>query len=102
MISRPRVVAIRELAPTNILYYEGAKFEVFKTKVPVGGIQYDRAAICYQCGYFHSGEHYHRDTCQNCGHSLDADEKGNSAKLNSLLPMEMVITRRRVGRRPSR
>ena len=95
MISRPRAVAIRELAPTNILYYEGAKFEVFKTKVPVGGIQYDRAAICYQCGYFHSGEQYQRDTCQNCGHSLDADEQGNSAKLNSLLPMEMVIARRR-------
>ena len=95
MLSRPRVVAIRELAPSNILYYEGAKFEVFKTKIPVGGLQYEQVAVCYQCGYFHSGEGYQRDTCHNCSASLDADEQGNSAKLNHLLPMEMVITKRR-------
>ncbi|PNW36741.1 UNVERIFIED_CONTAM: hypothetical protein BEN50_02020 [Euhalothece sp. KZN 001] len=28
MLSRPRVVAIREVAPSNILYYEGAKFDL--------------------------------------------------------------------------
>ena len=54
-ISRPKVVAIRELAPRNILYYEGNKYQITKTKISTQGIEadYQKAAICYQCGYFH-------------------------------------------------
>ncbi len=34
-ISRPRIIAIRELAPTNVLYYEGNKYQVNKTLIPL-------------------------------------------------------------------
>jgi superfamily II DNA/RNA helicase len=94
-ISRPRTVALREFAPSNIVYYEGNKFQIAKTKVPVSGIEseYKLASICFSCGYFHAGDF--RDTCANCGAKITPDRYGNVAKLNRLLSMETMITRRR-------
>ena len=94
-ISRPRVVAIRELAPSNIVYYEGSKFKINKTSIPVKGIEYDRVALCHKCGYFHDGENFDRDTCQNCLQKLASDSAGNSHTLTQVLPMETAFTRRR-------
>ncbi|MHC5728207.1 MAG: helicase-related protein, partial [Nostoc sp.] len=42
-ISRLRSVALREFAPGNVIYYEGSKFMVAKTKMPVSGADYQRA-----------------------------------------------------------
>ncbi|PPS43922.1 DEAD/DEAH box helicase [Chroococcidiopsis sp. TS-821] len=94
-ISRPRTVALREFAPGNIVYYEGSKFMVAKTKVPVGGIdsQCKRTSVCFNCGYFHEGDF--RDTCENCGAEIKNDRYQNEAKLNCVLPMETAIARRR-------
>ena len=94
-ISRPRNVALREFAPSNIVYYEGSKFMVTKTKVPVGGIEgeYQRVSVCFSCGYFHEGEF--PDTCQNCGAEIKPDTYHNLAKLNRVLPMDTAIARRR-------
>jgi hypothetical protein len=94
-ISRPRTVALREFAPSNIVYYEGSKFMVAKTKVPVSGIdsQYKRASVCFNCGYFHEGDS--RDTCSNCGARIKDDRYQNIAKLTRVLPMETAIARRR-------
>ncbi|MBE9053240.1 DEAD/DEAH box helicase [Nostocales cyanobacterium LEGE 11386] len=94
-ISRPRTVALREFAPSNIVYYEGSKFMVTKTKVPVGGIEneYQRVSVCFSCGYFHDGDF--RDTCQNCGAEIKPDSYKNLAKLNRVLRMETAIARRR-------
>lgn len=96
-ISRPRVVAIREFAPSNIVYYEGSKFQNFKTRFPVGGIEnsYQRVSVCPSCGYFHAGENSQRDTCENCLAKIVADTYGNPAKLNRVFKMETMITRRR-------
>lgn len=94
-ISRPRVVALREFAPNNIIYYEGSKFMVSKTKVPVGGIesQYQRVSCCFNCGYFHPDDS--RDNCENCGAKIKNDSLQNLAKLNRVLSMDTVFTRRR-------
>lgn len=96
-ISRPRVVAIREFAPGNIVYYEGSKFQISKTRTPVGGIEaaYQRAALCPTCGYFHDGDNSLREFCENCGAQLKADHRGNPSKLSRLLTMETMLTRRR-------
>jgi len=93
-ISRPRVVALREFAPSNIIYYEGNKYMVSKTKVPVGGIdsQYQQVSCCFQCGYFHTDE---RDTCENCGAEIKSQGSPNLAKLSRVLAMDTAITRRR-------
>ncbi len=93
-ISRPRTIAIRELAPTNVLYYEGNKFQINKTRIPVKGAVYNQIAICHHCGYFHNGEDYHRNTCANCGQKLSQDGKGNSAKLTQVLEMDNAIARK--------
>ncbi|MHC5731375.1 MAG: hypothetical protein ACYTXY_46270, partial [Nostoc sp.] len=92
-ISRPRSMALREFAPNNILYYEGSKFMVAKTKVPVGGIEgeYKRVSVCANCGYYHDGDF--RDTCENCGAEIKPDAHGNVAKLTRVLPMETAIAR---------
>jgi very-short-patch-repair endonuclease len=96
-ISRSRVVAIREFAPSNILYYEGSKFQVAKTRIPVKGVEsgYLRAALCPQCGYLHIGDDYNRDLCENCQAKIAPDNYGNPAKLSRILQMETMLTRRR-------
>lgn len=93
-ISRPKVVAIRELAPNNIVYYEGSTYQVHKTKLPVGGPDYQRAALCANCGYFHASDGISRDTCEHCGAKITTDSNGNPAKLNHLFPLESLSTRR--------
>ncbi|RMF22159.1 MAG: DUF1998 domain-containing protein, partial [Cyanobacteria bacterium J083] len=93
-ISRPRTIAIRELAPTNVLYYEGNKYQINKTRIPVKGVVYNRVAICHHCGYFHDGEDFIRNTCANCGQKLAQDDQGNSAKLTQVLEMDNAIARK--------
>jgi hypothetical protein len=65
-ISRPRHLAIREMAPQNILYYEGSKFKIDRTKRYAQGIdrRYKELVICDRCGYFHTTP---VDVCENCG-----------------------------------
>ncbi|VEP13143.1 DEAD/DEAH box helicase (fragment) [Hyella patelloides LEGE 07179] len=93
-IARPRTIAIRELAPTNILYYEGNKYQVNKTRIPVKGIVYNKIAICHHCGYFHKGQEYERNICINCGQKFTQDEKGNPAKITQVLEMDNAIARK--------
>ncbi|WP_088889844.1 DEAD/DEAH box helicase [Leptolyngbya ohadii] len=96
-ISRPRIVALREFAPGNIVYYEGNKFQIAKTRVPAGGIEreYRRVSLCLQCGYFHEGDHAQRDTCENCNARITPDDRRNLPRLNRVLEMGTMITRRR-------
>ena len=93
-ISRPRTIAIRELAPTNVLYYEGNKFQINKTRIPVKGVVYNQIAICHHCGYFHDGKDFNRNTCDNCRKRLSQDDRGNAAKLTQVLEMEKVEARK--------
>jgi len=96
-ISRPKAVAIREFAPRNIIYYEGSKFQINRTRIPVGGVDaaYKRAAFCGNCGYFHDNEAgYYREHCEYCNAKITPDPNGNPAKLSTLLSMETMNTRR--------
>jgi len=95
-ISRPRVVAIREFAPSNIVYYEGSKFQISKTRVAVGGLEknYIQVGLCPKCGYAHDGESTKRDLCENCGSKI-ADDQRNGSRLTRVLPMDTMSTRRR-------
>jgi superfamily II DNA/RNA helicase len=92
-ISRPRSIALREFAPGNLLYHEGSKFRVHKTRVPAGGVDYQRVAVCFNCGYFHPDESWQQETCENCGEKL-VDQDGDRAKINRILTMDTMLTRR--------
>ena len=93
-ISRPRMVALREFAPSNIVYYDGNKFEIDRTRKPAGDIQYTRVATCFNCGYFHTGDDWNLNSCNNCGNQL-VDANLDQAKLSKVLEMDTMITRRR-------
>lgn len=88
-ISRPRAVAIRELAPRNIIYYEGSKFQIARTRIsPQGEQQFRGISACSRCGYFHADTEANRDTCENCGARLQD-------RLYHVLVLDTMITRRR-------
>jgi Lhr-like helicase len=89
-ISRPRFLAVREFAPNNVVYHEGAKWECVAFYAPPGGLeqrQMDRR-LCYSCGAFTRVED---DLCPACGTRFD----GENSNVVRLLEMPNVRTRRR-------
>lgn len=89
-ISRPRFLALREFAPHNILYHEGAKWEVVSFQPPPGGLERRcfRRRLCHTCGAF-CEEHF--DLCPLCQTRFD----GQNSLLADLLEMPNVRVRRR-------
>jgi len=89
-IPRPRELALREFAPGNILYHEGAKWEVVAFQAPPGGLDERRRQqrFCYTCGAFCEPAF---DLCPACHTRFD----GENSLLVSLLDMPNVKTRRR-------
>ncbi|OGG43372.1 MAG: DEAD/DEAH box helicase [Candidatus Handelsmanbacteria bacterium RIFCSPLOWO2_12_FULL_64_10] len=89
-IPRPRFLALREFAPGNILYHEGAKWEVMSFQAPPGGLDERRSQkrLCRACGAFGDPA---LDLCPVCGTRFD----GQNSLLASLLEMPNVRARRR-------
>ncbi len=88
-IQRPRVLALREFAPQNIIYHEGSKWEVKSCYLPIGSVQ-ERIVVrklCRLCGGYAEGDH---DVCPVCQTPL----VGNSEWVE-LLEMSNVKVRRR-------
>jgi superfamily II DNA/RNA helicase len=90
-VSRSRFLGITEFGPKNVIYHEGAKYQVGRIISPPGGLQSRRskAKICNICGYFHSDESC--DLCENCHSRLDA----SNSVIIPLLEMFNVKTWRR-------
>jgi hypothetical protein len=91
-LSRPRFLAISEFGPRAIIYHEGARYQVNKVILPVGGADAplkSRAAVCPACGYLHPlGGEPAPDCCESCGHvGLDGRD--------DYFRMQNVATRRR-------
>lgn len=89
-IPRPRFLALREFAPGNILYHEGAKWESVAFQAPPGGLDERRSQkrLCRTCGAFCDAPF---DLCPSCGTRFD----GQNSFLATLLDMPNVRTRRR-------
>jgi superfamily II DNA/RNA helicase len=90
-IARSRFLGHTEFAPQNIIYHEGAKYQVTRFLEPPGGLEQRRqiVKICNPCGYWQSSSE--NDQCENCGTTLDAS---NSDKV-PVLEMSNVRTERR-------
>src|SRR5262249_3205140 len=69
-VARPRFLALREFAPGNILYHEGAKWEVVSFQAPPGGLDERRSQkrLCRTCGAFCETSH---DLCPTCHTRFD-------------------------------
>lgn len=89
-IARPRFLAIREFGPQNVVYHEGAKWEVTKFQAPPGGLAQRciRKKLCQHCSAFSEVED---DVCAICGVTFD----GSNSLIVSLLEMPNVALRRR-------
>ncbi|HWO57532.1 MAG TPA: DEAD/DEAH box helicase [bacterium] len=89
-ISRPRFLALRELAPGNMLYHEGAKWQVDGFQSPPGGLEERRSQkrICSTCGAFNDTS---CDLCLHCHIRFD----GSNSQLVKLLEMPNVRCVRR-------
>lgn len=89
-VTRPRFLALREFAPSNILYHEGAKWEVANFQSPPGGLDERRIQkrLCHTCGAFGIPAD---DVCSVCSTRFD----GDNSFLATLLDMPNVRVRRR-------
>jgi len=89
-IGRPRFLALREFGPSNIIYHEGAKWEVVSFQSPPGGLDERRVQrrLCGTCGSFCD---HTFDLCPACQTRFD----GQNSQLVTLLDMPNVRVRRR-------
>jgi len=89
-IARPRFLAIREFAPNNIIYHEGAKWEVVGFQSPPGGLDERKSQkrLCYNCNSYCTRDF---DLCPVCNTRFDA---GNSL-ITTVMDMPNIKTRRR-------
>lgn len=90
-IARSRFLGHTEFAPQNIIYHEGAKYQVTRFLEPPGGLEQRRQSVtlCQVCGYWQSRAD--NDQCENCYTRLDGS---NSDKV-PMLEMSNVRTVRR-------
>ncbi len=51
-ISRPRFVALQEFGPRNVIYHDGAKFQIDKLNLTDAELKLERAKVCPKTGYF--------------------------------------------------
>jgi hypothetical protein len=89
-IARPRFLAIREFAPHNFLYHEGAQWESATFQAPPGGLD-DRKRqrrFCRTCNAFSDPD---LDLCPVCRSRFD----GENSLLTPVLDMPNVRMRRR-------
>jgi ATP-dependent helicase YprA (DUF1998 family) len=89
-ISRARFLAITEFGPDNLIYHEGAKYQVHRFWVPPGGLgsRRSQAKLCNICGYYNASTD---DRCDACKTVLD----GSNSLFVSLLEMPNARTIRR-------
>lgn len=83
-------MAISEFAPHNIVYHEGAKWQVVSFQSPPGGLEerYTQKRLCLTCGAFCEPHH---DRCPVCDTLFD----GSNSLLVPLLEMPNVRLQRR-------
>lgn len=89
-IVRPRFLALREFAPSNILYHEGTKWEISGFQAPPGGLDQRRRSLrlCRSCGAFSEPA---LDLCPVCQVRFN----GENSRIVALLEMPNVRARRR-------
>lgn len=89
-IARPRFLALREFGPNNIVYHEGAKWEIVSFQSPPGGLEERRSQkrFCSVCGSFCE---ITLDLCPDCDTRFDP----TNSELLQLLEQPNVRCRRR-------
>lgn len=92
-LARPRFLALSEFGPDNVIYHEGAKYQVQRAWLPVQDPEqrFTRAKLCESCGYLHEGDALNDDLCHHCHAPL----QDQGRHLENLLEMPTVGAVRR-------
>jgi superfamily II DNA/RNA helicase/very-short-patch-repair endonuclease len=100
-LSRPRFLAIAEFGPRNLVYHDGAVYQVDRADLPLdspevlasGPVLTQAAVVCTACGYAHPAPGgVGPDCCERCGRALSAD---GAQRYGDLLRITSVSLRRR-------
>ena len=92
-ISRPRLIALREFGPRNILYHQGQKFSVNQVLVNDPSQARQSAKVCLGSGYWLEGSQADYNLCPFTG--VDLTNTKNRRHFTDLLPLsESRATRR--------
>ncbi|MBB4957701.1 DEAD/DEAH box helicase [Micromonospora polyrhachis] len=89
-LQRPRFLAIREFGPGELIYHEGARYQVARIQLSTddsGQVSTSAARRCATCGYHHDVSDRF-DRCELCGDPLPAPKEGH-------LKLHTVFTVRR-------
>lgn len=84
-ISRPRVIALREFGPLNLIYHNGRKYRVAQLVVQDAESSLSDARVSTRAGYFLAGEQKELEICPFSGVSLG--DGANREYLHDLLEM---------------
>lgn len=84
-ISRPRLIALREFGPGNIIYHNGAKFRVNQVIQPEIPTQLRQVRVCKTSGYWLSDAEGTLNCCPFTG--VDLTESKNREDFIDVLPL---------------
>lgn len=92
-ISRPRLIALREFGPRNVIYYNGQKYVVSQAVVPSIQEHLRSARVCNASGYWLDQGQETFERCPLTG--TDLSEPKNKTELTPLLALGEMLARRR-------
>ncbi len=84
-ISRPRLIALREFGPGNIIYHSREKFSICQIILPDIPSQIRKARVCKGSGYWLDQNENTADTCPFTG--IDLTESKNREEFVDLIPL---------------
>ena len=73
-IERPRLIALTEFGPRNIIYHNGSTYEVNRIIHDNNKVALTEAKVSKATGYIMMGEEYHRETCPISGTILSGQD----------------------------
>ncbi len=62
-VSRPRLIALREFGPKNVIYHNGSKFQIIQILAPEADLKLKKAKISTNCGYIMMDDEYNASVC---------------------------------------
>ena len=92
-ISRPRLIALREFGPRNVIYYNGQKYVVSQAVIPSVEDNLRSARVCNASGYWLDQGQETIETCPLTGTNLA--EPKNKTEVTPLLALTEMLARRR-------
>jgi superfamily II DNA/RNA helicase len=90
-ISRPRFIALREFGPKNIIYHNGAKYQIIQLLAPEADLKLKKAKVSTNAGYIMMDDEYNASVCPFT--RVPLSESGSTVPYIDLMEMAETKTR---------